>query len=87
MEKRPKIKNLPSSGKFKIIGFTPNLQISYKNAIKLITNDNKEYFCLLDYTNNALQLIFINSENVEDDIIIDDKDKIAVILFSKSRSA
>ncbi|WP_238614512.1 SH3 domain-containing protein [Borrelia turcica] len=85
--KDSKLKNLPSSGKFKIIGFTPNLQISYKNAIKFITNDNKEYFCLLDYTNNALQLIFINPENVEDDIIIDDKDKIAVILFSKSRSA
>ncbi|WP_232535935.1 hypothetical protein [Borrelia sp. A-FGy1] len=81
-----KLKNLPSSGKFKIIGLTPNLQISYKNAIKLITNDNKEYFCLLDYTQNALQLIFISPENVEDDIIIDDKNKIAVILFSNGHS-
>ncbi|UGQ16081.1 SH3 domain-containing protein [Borrelia sp. RT5S] len=77
-----KLNNLPSSGKFKITGFTPNLQISYKNAIKLISDDNKEFFCLLDYTKNALQLIFVNSENVEDDIITDDKDKIAVVLFS-----
>ncbi|UER67575.1 SH3 domain-containing protein [Borrelia sp. BU AG58] len=81
-----KLNSLPSFGKFKIIGLTPNLQISYKNAIKLIDDDNGEYFCLLDYTKNALQLIFINSENVEDDVIIDDRDKTAIVLFSENRS-
>ncbi|WKC57955.1 SH3 domain-containing protein [Borrelia sp. P9F1] len=81
-----KLNNLPSSGKFKITGFTPNLQISYKNAIKLISDENKEFFCLLDYTKHALQLIFVNSSNVEDDVIVDDKDKIAMVLFSGIRS-
>ncbi|BCR17682.1 hypothetical protein [Borrelia miyamotoi] len=78
-----KIYNLPSSGTFEIIGISPNLQISYKNAIKLINNEGKEYFCLLDYTNNALQLIFTSPKNVENSsVIIDDKDKIAIILFN-----
>ncbi|WP_241763726.1 MULTISPECIES: SH3 domain-containing protein [Borrelia] len=81
-----KIYNLPSSGTFEIIGLSPNLQISYKNAIKLMSTEGKEYFCLLDYTNSALQLIFISPKNVEDDlIIINDKDKIAVILFNNAQ--
>ncbi|AHE62723.1 Hypothetical protein BPA_0092400 [Borrelia parkeri SLO] len=82
-----KIYNFPSSGTFEIIGLSPNLQISYKKAIKLMTKESKKYFCLLDYTDNALQLIFISPKNVKDDlIIIDDKDKIAVILFNNAQS-
>ncbi len=82
-----KIYNLPSSGTFEIIGFSPNLQISYKNALKLINEEGKEYFCLIDYTNNALQLIFISPKNVENKLIItDDKDKIAVIIFNNNSS-
>ncbi|ACH94641.1 putative lipoprotein [Borrelia recurrentis A1] len=82
-----KIYNLPSSGTFEIIGFSPNLQISYKNALKLINEEGKEYFCLIDYTNNALQLIFISSKNVENKLIItNDKDKIAVIIFNNNSS-
>ncbi|WP_236844018.1 SH3 domain-containing protein [Borrelia anserina] len=81
-----KIYNLPNSGTFEIIGLNPKLQISYKNAIKLITKERKEYFCLLDYTNNALQLIFISPKSVEDGLIItDDKDKMAVILFNNDQ--
>ena len=77
------IYNLPNSGTFQIIGLSPNLQISYKNAIKLISNEGKEYFCLLDYTKNALQLIFISTKNIENNLIImNDKDKIAIILFN-----
>ncbi|WP_434756876.1 hypothetical protein bpuCAU1_000396 [Borrelia puertoricensis] len=82
-----KIYNFPSSGTFEIIGLSPNLQISYKKAIKLMTEEREKYFCLLDYTDNALQLIFVSLKNVKDDlIIIDDKDKIAVILFNNAQS-
>ncbi|WP_241766532.1 SH3 domain-containing protein [Borrelia coriaceae] len=81
------IYNFPNAGTFEIIGLSPNLQISYKQAIKLINKEGKKYFCLLDYTENALQLIFISPKNVKDDlIIIDDKDKIAVILFNNAQA-
>ncbi|WP_281861420.1 hypothetical protein [Candidatus Borrelia fainii] len=82
-----KIYNFPSSGTFEIIGISPNLQISYKKAIKLMTKEGEKYFCLLDYTDNALQLVFVSPKNVKDDLIlIDDKDKIAVILFNNAQS-
>ncbi|WP_445435964.1 hypothetical protein [Candidatus Borreliella tachyglossi] len=79
--------NFPSSGNFEVIGLSPSLQISYKNAIKLITKEGKKYFCLLDYTNSALQLVFIDPRHVEDDLIItEDKNKIIVILFKDPSS-
>ncbi|WP_038364121.1 hypothetical protein [Borrelia persica] len=82
-----KIYNLPSSGTFEIIGLNPNLQISYKNALKLTNKEGKEYFCLIDYTNNALQLIFISHKNVENNLIIkDDKNKIVIIIFHSEYS-